>query len=57
MQNAGGCEILNQYASSEIIPVIGTNKSKTRSKRTQSGPLQHHISPNGQKQVKTIESG
>ena len=42
----------NLYASSDVIPVIGMNVSKTWSKHTQNGPLQYHISPNGPKMVK-----
>ena len=47
----------NLYGSLDIIPAVGTNGSKPRSKRTQNGFLQHKISSNGQKQSKTIESG
>ena len=47
----------NLYASLDIIPTVGTNRSKPRSTHTKNGLLQHQISSNGPKWSKTIESG
>ena len=46
----------NLYPNLDMIPLIDTNGSKSRSNHTQNGLLQHYISPNGPKWSEMVKN-